>query len=132
MSKRDLFMLLLAAGTEDQVQGILDAEGLTTDPTKWTPYGDNEPFYGVVENQQAHPVSIPMRTMVVISFSSRLTSRQHSVVKSVPIGGSSTPTHAVNLSHRASIPIGTGIPRRLALTVRAACAMRVRSPPASC
>jgi len=56
MSKRDLFMRLLAAGTEDEVQNILDANGLTTDPTKWTPYGDNESFYGVVENQQAHPV----------------------------------------------------------------------------
>lgn len=51
-----LFMGLLAAGTEDDVQAILDAEGLTTDATKWTPYGDNEAFYGVVENQQAHPV----------------------------------------------------------------------------
>lgn len=53
---RDLFKRLLAAGTEDEVQGILDAEGLASDPTKWTPYGDNESFYGVVENQQAHPV----------------------------------------------------------------------------
>ena len=51
-----LFMRLLAAGTEDEVQAILDAEGLSNDPTKWTPYGDNEAFYGVVENQQAHPV----------------------------------------------------------------------------
>lgn len=56
MPTRELFMRLLAAGTEDEVQGILDAEGLTIDPTKWTPYGDNESFYGVVENQQAHPV----------------------------------------------------------------------------
>jgi len=51
-----LFMRLLGAGTEDDVQAILDAEGLATDETKWTPYGDNESFYGVVENQQAHPV----------------------------------------------------------------------------
>lgn len=56
MSKRELFLRLLAAGTEDEVQGILDGEGLTNDSTKWTPYGDNESFYGVVENQQAHPV----------------------------------------------------------------------------
>lgn len=56
MSKREMFIRLLAAGTEGEVQGILDAEGLTTDATKWTPYGDNESFYGVVENQQAHPV----------------------------------------------------------------------------
>lgn len=53
---RNLFKRLLAAGTEDQVQAILDAEGLALDETKWTPYGDNESFYGVVENQQAHPV----------------------------------------------------------------------------
>lgn len=53
---RKLFERLLAAGTEDEVQAILDAEGLASDETKWTPYGDNEAFYGVVENQQAHPV----------------------------------------------------------------------------
>lgn len=53
---RELFLRLLAAGTEDEVQGILDAEGLAADDSKWTPYGDNESFYGVVENQQAHPV----------------------------------------------------------------------------
>ena len=53
---RDLFLRLLAAGTEDDVQAILDGEGLASDETKWTPYGDNEAFYGVVENQQAHPV----------------------------------------------------------------------------
>jgi hypothetical protein len=53
---RRLFERLLAAGAEDEVQAILDAEGLDGDATKWTPYGDNESFYGVVENQQAHPV----------------------------------------------------------------------------
>lgn len=53
---RALFMRLLAAGAEQDVQAILDAEGLASDDSKWTPYGDNEAFYGVVENQQAHPV----------------------------------------------------------------------------
>ena len=53
---RDLFMRLLSAGTEDEVQAILDGQGLAFDATKWKPYGDNESFYGVVENQQAHPV----------------------------------------------------------------------------
>jgi hypothetical protein len=53
---RDLFLRLLAAGTEDEVQAIVEAEGLASDESKWTPYGDNEAFYGVVENQQAHPV----------------------------------------------------------------------------
>lgn len=53
---RELFLRLLAAGTEDEVQAILESEGLATDESKWTPYGDNEAFYGVVENQQAHPV----------------------------------------------------------------------------
>lgn len=51
-----LFARLLAAGTENDVQAILDAEGLASDESKWTPYGDNESFYGVVENQQAHPI----------------------------------------------------------------------------
>lgn len=53
---QQLFTRLLAAGTEDEVQGILDSEGLASDDAKWTPYGDNEAFYGVVENQQAHPI----------------------------------------------------------------------------
>jgi len=51
-----LFMRLLSAGTEDEVQAVLDAEGLSTDDSKWTPYGASESFYAVVENQQAHPV----------------------------------------------------------------------------
>ena len=50
-----LFMHLLNAGTESEVQAILDADGLSSDPSKWTPYGDNESFFGVIENQQAHP-----------------------------------------------------------------------------
>lgn len=53
---QSLFTRLLKAGTEDEVQRIIEAEGLATDETKWTPYGANESFYGVVENQQAHPV----------------------------------------------------------------------------
>ena len=53
---QSLFTRLLEAGTEEDVQAILDAEGLAADDTKWTPYGANESFYGVVENQQAHPV----------------------------------------------------------------------------
>lgn len=53
---KSLFMRLLYSGTETEVQKILDVEGLSTDPTKWHPYGDNEAFYGVVENQQANPV----------------------------------------------------------------------------
>ena len=53
---RKLFMRLLNAGTEREIQAILDAEGLSSDASKWTPYGDNESFFGVIENQQAHPV----------------------------------------------------------------------------
>ncbi len=53
---KHLFTRLLEANTENEVQAILDAEDLSSDPSKWTPYGNNESFYGVVENQQAHPV----------------------------------------------------------------------------
>lgn len=53
---KDFFLRLLHAGTEDEVEAILKGEGLIDDPSRWTPYGDNESFYGVVENQQAHPV----------------------------------------------------------------------------
>ncbi|PZO61865.1 MAG: hypothetical protein DI498_15475, partial [Paracoccus denitrificans] len=51
-----LFRALLAAPTEDSVEKILKDRSLLDDPDHWTPYGDNESFYGVVENQQAHPV----------------------------------------------------------------------------
>ena len=53
---RQLFTRLLAAGTEGEIQAILDAEGLAFDDSKWTAYGNNESYYGVVENQQAHPI----------------------------------------------------------------------------
>ena len=53
---KSLFLSLLNSGTETEVQALLDVEGLSTDPTRWHPYGDNESFYGVVENQQANPV----------------------------------------------------------------------------
>ncbi|SFD76930.1 hypothetical protein [Salipiger profundus] len=53
---RRLFNRLINSSTESEVQAILDSEGLTSDDSKWRPYGDNESFYGVVENQQAHPV----------------------------------------------------------------------------
>ncbi|WP_156393955.1 hypothetical protein [Rhizobium sp. Root651] len=53
---RKLFEKLLAASTEADVQAVLDAEGLSQNSDRWRPYGDNEAFYGVVENQQAHPV----------------------------------------------------------------------------
>ena len=53
---RQLFKKLLNAHTEYEVAAILEAEGLSADSSKWTPYGDNEFFYGVIENQQAHPV----------------------------------------------------------------------------
>ncbi|MCW8060128.1 hypothetical protein [Agrobacterium tumefaciens] len=59
---RDLFMHLLSAGTEDEVESILTSRGLVADPSKWTPYGANEAFYGVVENQQAHPVPVLVST----------------------------------------------------------------------
>lgn len=58
---RQLFEKLLAAGTEEEVQKILDSEGLASDETKWRPYGENEAFYGVVENQ--HVIFRGMRTL---------------------------------------------------------------------
>ncbi len=39
---RGPFDRLLSAGTEGEVQAVLDAEGLATDNSKWTPYGNNE------------------------------------------------------------------------------------------
>lgn len=55
MNLEDLFAQFYGADTEDEIDGVI--ETLSSDPrVSWTPYGDNESFFGVIENQQASPV----------------------------------------------------------------------------
>ena len=56
IDQEQLFRDLLSAATEDEVHEVIDGAGLAEAAGVWTPYGDNESFYGVIENQQAHPV----------------------------------------------------------------------------
>ena len=56
MKAKRLFNELLAASREKDVDEILEKYSLTENAEYWRPYGDNEAFYGVVENQQANPV----------------------------------------------------------------------------
>lgn len=56
MKADEIFHELLAASCERHVDGILAKHGLTENADFWRPYGDNEAFFGVVENQQANPV----------------------------------------------------------------------------
>lgn len=55
MNLKQLFAQLYDANTEDEIDGVI--QGLSsTLSVSWTPYGDNESFFGVIENQQASPV----------------------------------------------------------------------------
>ena len=53
---RELFDALINAPHEAAVLKLLQSFGLTNQPDAWTPYGDNESNYGIVENQQDHAV----------------------------------------------------------------------------
>ena len=51
-----LFFKFLNAGTEGEVHDILESEGLLNNQDNWHLYGEIESNFGIVENQQAHPV----------------------------------------------------------------------------
>lgn len=56
MDSQRLFRELLEAAREQDVDAILAKYRLTECIDHWRPYGDNEAYFGVVENQQANPV----------------------------------------------------------------------------
>lgn len=56
VKQRDLFDALVGAQHEAAVSEILEEYGLAERSDVWTPYGDNESNYGIVENQQDHAV----------------------------------------------------------------------------
>lgn len=56
MDASKLFWKLLGSATEDEIHAVLKDAGLLQSPKHWTPYGDNESNYAIVENQQASPI----------------------------------------------------------------------------
>ena len=55
MDLEQLFGQFYKADTEEDIDRVVQT--LESDPSiSWTPYGDNESFFGVIENQQASPV----------------------------------------------------------------------------
>ncbi len=56
MREKELFEKLFFASTESEVDQIIQSYPDIFKQENWYPYGDNESFFGVIENQQASPV----------------------------------------------------------------------------
>jgi hypothetical protein len=56
ISHEDLFWKLYSTSREEEVTEIIEGHPELFDRENWSPYGDNESNFGVVENQQAAPV----------------------------------------------------------------------------
>ena len=56
MNEKELFEKLFYSSTEKDVDDIINSQPEIFRQENWHPYGDNESFYGVIENQQASPV----------------------------------------------------------------------------
>lgn len=56
MKEKELFEKLFFAATEKEVDRIINNNPEIFNQNNWYPYGDNESFFGVIENQQASPV----------------------------------------------------------------------------
>jgi hypothetical protein len=53
---RDLFFLLFKAKNEEEVDNVIQNNPEIFTQENWSPYGANESFFGVIENQQASPI----------------------------------------------------------------------------
>ena len=56
MNVENLFWNLYKASIEQDVDKLLERQGLAGNPAHWRPYGQNESNFGVVENQQSSPI----------------------------------------------------------------------------
>ena len=54
---RQLFNKLYFAQTEDDVDKVINAHPEIFKPENWSPLGDNENNFGVIENQQSTPIA---------------------------------------------------------------------------
>ena len=57
LDNKELFHLLYNAGTEEDVQNIVDKFPDTFNNKNWKPVGDNYSNYGIIENQQSNPIA---------------------------------------------------------------------------
>lgn len=53
---RDLFFLLYKAKNEEEIDKIIQNNPEIFSQDNWSPYGANESYFGVIENQQASPI----------------------------------------------------------------------------
>lgn len=56
MNLKQLFNELFLSKNESEVEDVISKHPDVFDQRNWFPYGDNESFFGVIENQQASPV----------------------------------------------------------------------------
>ncbi len=56
MNNKTLFFLLFQAQTEEEVTKIVEDNGQIFDQKNWFPYGEDENYFAVIENQQASPI----------------------------------------------------------------------------
>jgi len=54
---RICFCRLYKAGTEDEVQKVIDKHPEIFNNKNWKPVGNNESNYGIIENQQSNPIA---------------------------------------------------------------------------
>lgn len=57
MPNNELFSLLYGAGTEEDVQNIIEKFPNVFGNLNWKPLGGNESNYGIIENQQSNPIA---------------------------------------------------------------------------
>lgn len=56
IDNKKLFELLFYSKTEEEVDNVIQSHHGIFKQENWYPYGDDESFFGVIENQQASPV----------------------------------------------------------------------------
>lgn len=56
MEHIELFQLLFNSSNEEEVENVINSNPEIFKQANWFPYGDNESFFGVIENQQASPI----------------------------------------------------------------------------
>ncbi|GBD87993.1 hypothetical protein BMS3Abin03_01927 [bacterium BMS3Abin03] len=53
---KKLFFELFEARNEEEVDEVIQTHPDIFKQENWQPYGDNESFFGVIENQQSSPI----------------------------------------------------------------------------
>ncbi len=56
MNSEKLFMNLYSSSTEDEVDKVINNNPSIFNQSNWYPFGENESYFGVIENQQSSPI----------------------------------------------------------------------------